>query len=220
MGVPSKTTFLIVRHGETLWNVERRFQGHEDSPLTDRGKAQADALGARLERMNFDALVSSDLGRARETADIIARRSGLSSYETDSRLRERHYGMMEGLRIMEVRAKQPGLFAAWNADDPDFVIPGGESHRQHYERNAAFIQEWDGARPGTVTVVVAHGGVMDSVFRFVTGAQLAQPRCFVTTNASLSVICHGLFYGTKRWVIQAWNDTGHLNDIGFDAGLG
>ena len=220
MGDPARTTFLIVRHGETRWNLGRRFQGHEDSPLTARGKAQAEALGRRLARMGFDTLVASDLGRARETAEIIAARAGHAAYQTDRRLRERNYGVMEGLQVPDIQANHPGLFEAWNADDPDFVIPAGESHRQHYERNAAFLREWADARPGTATAVVAHGGVLDSVFRFVTGAPLDRPRCFVTANAGLSVVCRGRFYGTTRWVIQAWNDTGHLDGVGFDAGLG
>lgn len=213
------TTILAIRHGETVWNVEERFQGHEDSPLTETGRRQVAALGRRLREMAFDTLISSDLGRARESAAIIAAHTGYA-VATDARLRERHYGILEGLTLEEINARHADILARFNADDPDYVIPGGESHRMHYERNRSWIEEWIANRAGSTVAIVVHGGVLDSLFRYVARLPLAQPRCYVTTNASLSVFVHGQFYGTRRWVIRSWGDAGHLAGIGHHRGLG
>jgi len=213
------TTILAIRHGETVWNVEDRFQGHEDSPLTETGRRQVDALGRRLRDMTFDTLVSSDLGRARESAGIIAAHTG-HAVATDARLRERHYGILEGLNLQEINARYADILARFNADDPDYVIPGGESHRMHFERNCSWLEEWIASRAGSAVAIVVHGGVLDSLFRHVACLPLAQPRCYVTTNASVSIFVHGHFYGTDRWVIQTWGDAGHLAGIGHHRGLG
>jgi len=214
-----QTTLLAIRHGETVWNVEERFQGHEDSPLTANGRRQVDALGRRLQGMPIAKLVSSDLGRARETAAIIAGYTG-HAVTTDHRLRERHYGVLEGLSLPEIKAAHAGVLAQFNADDPDYVIPGGESHRMHYARNIGWLEAVMMAQAGNTLAIVVHGGVLDSLFRYVAKLPLDQPRCYVTTNASLSVFVHGNFYGTPRWVIQTWGDAGHLDGIGHHPGLG
>jgi 2,3-bisphosphoglycerate-dependent phosphoglycerate mutase len=213
------TTLLAIRHGETLWNAEERFQGHEDSPLTENGRRQVTALGQRLQQVRFERLISSDLGRALETSEIIAGFTG-HAVETDPRLRERNYGVLEGLSVPEIETAQADVLARFNTDDPAYVIPGGESHRMHYARNVDWLENHLAAHPGTTTAIVVHGGVLDSLFRYVSQRPLDQPRCYVTTNASLSIFSHGLFYGTVRWVIQAWGDTGHLAHIGYHPGLG
>jgi probable phosphoglycerate mutase len=219
MPAQPKTTLLIIRHGETVWNAEQRFQGHEDSPLTETGRNQVAALGRRMEAINFDTLISSDLGRTQETASIITDYTS-HAVELDSRLRERNYGVLEGLTVPEIRAEHSEVYDQFNTDDPDYILPGGESHRQHYQRNVAFFEELLSERFDTKIAVVAHGGVLDSIFRFVAGLPLEQPRCYITTNASLTIVCHGNFYGTTRWVIETWCDAGHLKGIGQNFGLG
>jgi probable phosphoglycerate mutase len=219
MSILPKTTLLVIRHGETVWNEEKRYQGHGDSPLTETGRNQVAALGRRMEKIRFDTLISSDLGRARETATIIADYTG-HSLEIDSRLRERNYGVLEGMTIHEIKAKHSEVLSQLNRDDPDYIIPGGESHRQHYQRNIAFIEEVLSKRSGATVAVVVHGGVLDSIFRYVVRLPLDQPRCFITINASLTIITHGSFYGTDRWVIETWGDVGHLDGIGQHPGLG
>jgi len=214
-----KKTLLIIRHGETMWNAERRFQGHGDSPLTETGRNQVTALGRRMEAIDFDTLISSDLGRTRETSAIIAGFTG-HAVEHDSRLRERNYGVLEGLTEPEIRAQYSEIYDRFNTDDPDYILPEGESHRQHYQRNVAFFEEFLTGRFGSKVVVVAHGGVLDSMFRYVAGLPLDQPRCYITTNASLTIISHGEFYGTNRWVIETWCDASHLNGIDLNFGLG
>jgi probable phosphoglycerate mutase len=214
-----KTTLLAIRHGETRWNAEQRFQGHEDSPLTEAGRNQVEALGLRMKAFEFNSLISSDLGRAQETAAIIARITG-HTVETDSRIRERNYGVLEGLTVPEIKARHSETLIKLDENDPDYLIPKGESHRQHYQRNAEFMNELLRQRAGTNIALVIHGGVLDSIFRYVAGLPLNRPRCFTTNNASLSMITHGTFYGTTRWVIETWNDVGHLNAMDRSIGLG
>lgn len=211
-------TLLVIRHGETVWNVEDRYQGHGDSPLTANGRAQAKALGRRLAGLAIQALVASDLGRTRETAALIAAATG-HAVEVDARLRERHYGVLEGLTVDEIQRRHPEVLARLKDNDPDYVVPGGESHRQHYRRNVAGLEAVTAARGGGVVALVAHGGVLDSIFRYVARLPLEQPRCFLTANASLSVVRRGSFYGTTRWVIESWGEVGHLGGLERHAGL-
>jgi len=219
MPAPPMLTLLAIRHGETVSNAARRYQGHSDSPLTETGRKQVSSLGSRMGKIEFDALISSDLGRAQETASIIAGHTG-HSVQTDSRLRERNYGILEGLTVPEINAENPEVLARLDANDPDYIIPEGESHRQHYQRNIAAIEELVSRKSGGRIAMVVHGGVLDSLFRYVALLPLSQPRCFITTNASLTIISHGVFYDTMRWVIETWCDTAHLEGIGQRFGLG
>jgi probable phosphoglycerate mutase len=210
---------MLLRHGETLWNIENRVQGHGDSPLTSNGQKQVNALGRRLQAVNFDMLISSDLGRARHTAEIIANYIKLPVQE-DERLRERNFGIFEGLTLADIIQNYPEAYAKWRTDDPDVVISEGESRRQHFNRNISFLEEYIQQHPGKTLALVIHGGVLDSFYRYVSGLALNQPRCFVTFNASLNVISHGIFYATTRWVIETWGDIGHLADLNYHPGLG
>jgi probable phosphoglycerate mutase len=213
MSIQPKTTLLAIRHGETVWNAEKRYQGYKDSPLTETGRRQATALGRRLKGIRFDNLISSDRGRAQETASIVADFTG-HPVEIDSRLRERNYGVLEGLTLNEIKTRHADVLNQLDNNNPDYIIPEGENHWQHYRRLVGFMEEVLTNRRGAIIAVVAHGGVLDSIFRYVAGLPLDQPRCFITTNASLTIISHGKFYGTLRWVLESWGDTGHLDGIG------
>jgi probable phosphoglycerate mutase len=169
--------------------------------------------------MAFDVLISSDLGRAHATAEIIAGCTG-HAVHTDERLRERSFGILEGLTLAEVKHQFPGAYASWKNDDPDYLLVEGESHRQHYQRNVSFLEDFNQHHPGTTAALVIHGGVLDSYFRYVSGLSLNHPRFFVTFNASLNIIANGVFYGTPRWVIETWGDIGHLADLECHPGLG
>jgi probable phosphoglycerate mutase len=219
MKTQQKTTLLAIRHGETRWNAEERYQGHGDSPLTETGRNQVKALGLRMKAFQFNSLISSDLGRAQETATIIAHYTG-HTVETDSRIRERNYGVLEGLTVPEIKAKHSEILKKLDENDPDYVIPEGESHRQHYQRNTSFINDLLLQRAGTNIALIIHGGVLDSIFRYIAGISLDRPRCFTTNNASLNIFTNGTFYGTTRWVIETWNDVGHLNDMNRNLGRG
>ena len=219
MVTTKKTTLWVIRHGETIWNAEERFQGHGDSPLTANGRRQVEALAERMKGIDVDLLIASDLGRAQESAAIIAASTG-HPIHTDSRLRERSFGLLEGLTAVEIRKGFPGVYEQMYADAPDYAPPEGESLRQHYQRNIAFIEELVATRPGITAALVVHGGVLDSLFRHTARLPLDQPRCFTTANASLSRFTHGTFYGTTRWVIETWCDSAHLDGIGQNFGLG
>jgi 2,3-bisphosphoglycerate-dependent phosphoglycerate mutase len=206
------TTLIVIRHGETVWNQEMRFQGHGDSPLTARGRAQAHALGQRLQAMPIDSLICSDLGRARETAAIIRGYTG-HTIQLEPRLRERHYGVLEGLNAKEILEQHPGVYQALITENPDYEIPGGETHRQHYQKTTGVLEAWADENPGTTTALVVHGGVLENFFRYIAHLDLRQPRCVLPANASLSVIQYGTFYGSIRWVIKTWGDAAHLENI-------
>ena len=209
MNLPRTTTFLVIRHGETRWNAEKRVQGHGDSPLTETGRNQVHSLARRLKEIPFDALIASDLGRTQETAAIIADATG-HRIQTDRRLRERNYGVLEGLTEPEITDRFPKVLSRWRTNDPNYVIPQGESYRQHYIRCIESVEAMAGRQPGATVAVVAHGGVLDTIFRFVTRLGHSAPRCFTTANASLNTISHGLFYNTRRWVIETWGDVAHI----------
>lgn len=204
-----ETTLMLIRHGETAWNRDKRFQGHGDSDLTARGQAQAQALGRRLAAASFDMLISSSLGRARATAAIIAEHTG-HTVQTDPRLRERHYGVLEGLNIEEIQRDHAAVYAQLITEDPDFTIPQGESHRQHYRINVDFLEAGLRAQPGKTAAIVTHGGFLDNIFRYIVGLKIGAPRCVLAGNTSLSIIAHGHFYGSPRWIIRSWGDVGHL----------
>ena len=204
-----KTTLMVVRHGETEWNVQQRFQGHGDSPLTSKGRSDISALGRRLRQLHFDRLISSDLGRATESAALIAEQTG-HDIVTDPLLRERHYGAFEGLTIPEIKAQYAEYLKKLFDGDPDVVIPDGESHHQHYDRNVRFVEQFLQNYAGTTALLVVHGGVLDSLLRFVTGLPLDYPRCFTAVNASLNIFSYGKYYRTQRWVVETWGDVAHL----------
>lgn len=206
-----KTTLLVVRHGETVWNHQQRFQGHGDSPLTEKGRSDVRALGERLEHTPFDRLISSDLGRTIETATLIAEHTG-HKIHTDPRLRERHYGVLEGLTIPEIKARHAETLKKLIAGDPDEQIPEGESHRQLYDRNIQFIEQFIQENAGATALLVVHGGVIDSFLRMTAELPLDHPRCFTAMNATLNIFTHGLFFREIRWVIETWGDRSHLEN--------
>jgi probable phosphoglycerate mutase len=172
-----------------------------------------------LKPLSFDALIASDLGRTLETAAFIAETTG-KKVQTSPLLRERHYGVLEGLTVPEIKRQHPRVLQRLKSDDPDYEIPSGESHRRHYLRNVSFFETFLEENPGKAAVLVAHGGVLDSLFRYAAALPLSRPRCFITRNASIGIVRHGVFYGTCRWVIDSWGDVGHLIGIDSYQGLG
>jgi broad specificity phosphatase PhoE len=160
-------TLLLVRHGETAWNREGRFQGQMDVPLSEVGRAQARALRARLETAEhahlFDdahtAVVTSDLRRAHETAEIAFGRPGRTLHARPA-LREFRYGVFEGLTRHEIDERFPGAMAAWVHGDHGYAIDGGESRTQVHARADAALRAFLTEVPHRHVVVVGHGGVM------------------------------------------------------------
>jgi probable phosphoglycerate mutase len=173
-----QSTLLLLRHGETEWNVARRYQGQLDSPLTERGIAQAEAIGRRiLELPEFDAapVVASPLGRARQTAAIICARRRSPAFGTDERLREITLGSWDGLFRDEIAARSPGIFEKHGPYEWYFHSVDGERYDGFHARLAAFLQD---ALTRPMLIIVAHGVVS----RVLRGLYAGLPR-----NAALSL---------------------------------
>jgi probable phosphoglycerate mutase len=201
-----RTQIIIVRHGQTQWNIRKIRQGHLDSELTDKGVAQARALGQRIARENFTALYSSDLGRALHTARMIAAVTG-HEIVTDGRLRERHLGVFQGLSGDEIKDKHPEEYRMHRTLGPEYVIPGGESVRQQVARNVDCLDEIALKHPGEKVVVVTHGGVVSGLFRHALDIPLDAPRRFEFVNAGLNVFA----YEDGHWILRTWGDVSHLD---------
>ena len=202
------THFVVVRHGETRWNLEQRIQGQGDSPLTESGRAQAEAIARRIAAAPaFDVLVASDLGRAHDTARPIARATGLA-IRLDPRLRERHFGIGEGLTYDEVGERFPGAFRSEGAIDPDYAIPGGESRRRFHERVARAFEALAAEHPDARIIVVTHGGVLATLYRHIHRIPLAEPRRIAIGNASYNAMS----FSAGAWTLHAWADDDHLAD--------
>lgn len=200
------TRFILIRHGETTWNREGRIQGHLDSPLNQEGIAQAQALAERLCDESFDALFSSDLGRAWHTAQYVARRTG-HAVSTDPRLRERHYGVFQGMTRGQAQHIHPEDYTRYCDEGADYVIPGGESAGRCFAHNRECLEEIGERHRGATVVVVAHGGVLDGFYRHVMGLPRAGPRAFTILNASLNWFS----YQNGEWRLERWGEVAHLN---------
>lgn len=199
------TRLVVVRHGETHWNVASRIQGHTDSPLTPAGEAQAAAIAARLATERFDRLVSSDLGRALATARAIAARTG-HRIVPDPRFRERNYGVAEGLTYGEIGVHYPEIFSRVRDTDPDYVVPGGESRRQLLERVRDAFESLAREHEGARVTVVCHGGVLAALYRHVHGIPVGAQQAIPIPNASYNA----LVYEAGSWTVEAWAETAHL----------
>jgi len=204
----SETRFIVIRHGETEWNVEGRWQGHQDSPLTANGLVQAKAVAKRLKDVQFAALYSSRLGRALETAQAISESTG-HKINKISGITERRIGVFEGLTRLEIEKNHPDAYQQFQTSDPDFEIPEGESARQHEKRIMVCFNELAIKHPGETIVVVTHGGVLNRVFRTIVGLGLDAPRKFKIMNTSINV----LNFVDGEWQLQTWGDINHLDQM-------
>jgi probable phosphoglycerate mutase len=201
------TDLALTRHGETDWNQVKRIQGSTDIALNAHGLEQARKLAQRLAAETVDVLVSSDLLRARQTAAAIADKTG-RHIDLDPRLRERNYGVLEGLTAEEIRVRHPIAFEHWRARTPDFVFPNGESLRQFYERVQTALTDIARRYAGRRVVIVTHGGVLDCAYRLATGTPLDAPRIEALLNASLSRLRFD--EKTGSFAVVAWGDVSHL----------
>ena len=203
------TELIVVRHGETLWNAGGRLQGHLDSGLSPLGVRQAEAIARRLGQERFAALYSSDLGRALQTAEPIARATGLAIV-TDLRLRERNLGLFQGLTMAEILERFPEDHRRFVSGDPDHAVPGGESGRQRYDRTVTCADEIAARHPGARVLIVTHGGVLNGLLRRALGLDLAIPLSYRLFNATINTF----FIRDGAWRLGTWGDIHHLRDIG------
>jgi len=197
---------FLVRHGETEWNAGLRFQGHRDVPLSPRGVEQARALAARLAGEHFAAVYASDLGRAVETAAVIAAPHNLPVRRLPG-LREINFGAWEGLTVNEIRARYDEELRRWWEQPADTRIPGGETLAEVAVRVSAAVKEIVAAHPDRQVLVVCHGGPIQVIVSTVLGMQLDQYWRLRPGNASLSVLD---FPDWERGMLTLFNDCSHL----------
>ena len=202
------TYLLLVRHGQTEWNRERRIQGNGDSPLTENGHAQAVAAAGALQRYPIDALYASDAGRALQTVEPIAAASG-RTVTMDARLRERHYGLFEGKTQEEIRLAFPDLYLEYQKRHPDFVAPGGESNAKLQQRAIEACTEIASRHAGQHVAIVSHGGTIQAIARYVLGVPLAIQWRIRLENGGLTIIRHSAQSPDPWWMVTL-NEVGHL----------
>ena len=199
------TRILAIRHGETAWNRDTRIQGHIDIPLNERGQWQAARVAQALRDEPLAAIYSSDLTRARQTATPLAEALGLSVI-THVGLRERHFGDFEGKTWEEIETGWPEQALAWRQRVPEFAPTGGENLLQLQAHVVGTVLELARRHPGEQVVMVAHGGVMDVLYRAATGQHLQAPRTWALDNAANNrLLCTG-----QGLSLVGWADTGHL----------
>jgi probable phosphoglycerate mutase len=205
------TRILLIRHGETAWNRATRIQGHTDIPLSPLGLAQAERLAQALADEALTAIYSSDLIRARQTAEALARAHELP-IRLDAGLRERAFGRFEGLSWEEIDKGYPEDAARWRRRDPDFSVGGGESLRVFSARCLAAAHRVTASHPGQNVAIVAHGGVLDCLYRAATRAALDAPRSWQLGNATIN----RLLATPGGFTLVGWNDDRHLIGLSAD----
>lgn len=206
------TRIIAVRHGETSWNVDARIQGQKDIGLNDTGRWQARRVGEALASEDITAVYSSDLGRAHQTAQEIADTAGIPVV-ADTGLRERSFGMFEGKTFDEIHQTWPDHAHNWRKRIPDWQPPeGGESLLELRERVTRTMHELAARHPGEQIVVVAHGGVLDTLYRIATGQEVNSPRTWELPNGAIN----RLLWTPDGFTLVGWSDTQHLDDEAAD----
>ncbi|WP_076592496.1 histidine phosphatase family protein [Herminiimonas arsenitoxidans] len=211
------TEILLIRHGETEWNVGKRLQGHTDIGLNSEGVRQAAALGRALLDEPLDAIFSSDLRRAYDTAQAVALPRGMK-VQTEQGLRERCFGAFEGLNHPEIKERYPEDYLAWQHREIDARYPDGERRaetlREFSARAVACISRL-ASTPGYRKIAVAtHGGVLDSIYRRVKNMGYEHPRDFDVLNASINRVT----WDGQNFKILQWGDVAHLEHASLDEG--
>jgi probable phosphoglycerate mutase len=210
--MPSSTHVILIRHGQSQGNAEGRFGGHTDTPLSALGRQQAEATARALGSEKFDAIYSSDLPRAIETATPLAKVTR-APLETTDTLRERSVGVMEGLIFAEAAAQHPEQYQALLRRDFDHVLLGGESYRQMLDRAAAKLDQAIQKHRGGRIAVFTHTGTICILILHLMGALDApelKPVWIATQNCGLArfdLRADGFIR------VLAINDTRHLIGI-------
>ncbi|WP_394791336.1 histidine phosphatase family protein [Rhodoferax sp.] len=199
------TRIIAIRHGETAWNVDSRIQGQLDIPLNDTGRWQAGKLAQALAGEAISTVYSSDLLRALETAQTLAGALDLPVH-TDAGLRERSFGVFQGHTFAEIEATLPEQAMRWRKRDPEFAPEGGECLNDFRDRVVACVSALAARHPGELIAVVAHGGVMDVLYRAATHQGLQAPRSWELGNAALN----RLLWTPEGFTLVGWADSNHL----------
>lgn len=199
------TKLILVRHGETEWNAEKKFQGHTDTQLSPEGLRQAAHLADSLAEEKIAAVYSSDLNRAFVTAEAVAKRHGLTVKGLSS-LREIKFGDWEGLTYTAIHEKWPSQLSGLFTTPGEIVIPGGESFYELKKRATDTIDELVAKHEGETVVVVAHGGTIRTIFCGILDINLNHLWGIRQDNTAVNII----EYYDGRPLISLVNDTHHL----------
>jgi len=205
------TRIIAIRHGETAWNVDTRLQGHLDIALNDTGIWQAGRVAHALADESVDAIYASDLLRSWQTANAIAH-ACQCSLTAHSGLRERGFGEFEGKTYAEIEATWPEMSQLWRKREPHWAPPGGESLATLRERVLSTASKLAEQHLGGQIVLVAHGGVMDILYRLATGQELQAPRAWSLGNAAIN----RLLWTPEGFTLVGWADTRHLESGSLD----
>ena len=185
--MPQTITWYLVRHGETAWNAENRYQGQTDEPLTDTGREQSRALKKGMTAIDINFATCSDLSRARETGEIILENRGIS-IRADPRLRELNYGEFEGLTGDEIRSRAGSGTRSWHNGSPDTKAPGGECFADLHARVGEVVASLRAEVKAGNVMIVAHGGTLRSLVLHLMGLLVTEFRKFRFSSASVTVI--------------------------------
>jgi len=218
------TRIIAIRHGETAWNAQRRLQGHIDIPLNERGRAQAQAVAQALTEDGgadsaIAAVYASDLERAFATGRAIAE-AARAPITALPGLRERSFGDWEGRSYADLSVEFPAEAERWRKRDPHWSPPGAEENLlQFRERIDNTVRDLASRHQEQQVVLVAHGGVLDVLYRLATGLDIQAPRTWALDNAAINRL---LWTPENGLTLVGWGDARHLDDaldlaIGDDA---
>lgn len=210
------TRILAIRHGETLWNVDTRIQGHLNIDLNETGRWQAERVGHALAQEPIQAIYSSDLRRAFETAQAIATAPARLMAHTPTPLqvtphlllRERHFGHLQGKTWAEIETQHPEECRLWRGRDPHWAPKGGESLTALRERIRQCVDSLASQHMGAQIVLVAHGGVMDALYRLATNQSVEAPRTWHLGNAAIN----RLLWTPQGLSLVGWGDVSHFDE--------
>jgi len=201
------TRILAIRHGETLWNVDSRIQGHLNIGLNDTGRWQAERLGMALKDEPIAAIYASDLSRAHDTALAVSRHNGVP-VQAEPGLRERSFGEFEGRTFAEIETELPEQAKRWRQRDPSFTPAGGESLLMLEARVLSVAARLAAQHPGEQIALFAHGGVMDILYRAATRLDLQAARTWTLGNTAIN----RLLWSPEGFSLVGWADVQHLSE--------
>lgn len=199
-----ETEIILIRHGETEWNSQKRMQGHSNSDLSEVGRGQIQALGELMKNVSFDHIYSSDSLRTSQTAEAITQYSG-HKIQFDQRIREKNLGVFEGLTSTEAKERHPEVYRLFKTAGANYVIDEGESTQQLLERALEFIEEIRLRHPQERVVMVTHGGVVRVLMKHALGLSIDAPTRFIIKNTGI----FGLIWN-ENWLVTQMGGVYHL----------
>ena len=199
-----ETEIILIRHGETEWNSQKRMQGHSNSDLSSVGQAQIQALGQWMKNVPFDLIYSSDSLRAKQTAEAITQFSG-NELQFDQRLREKNLGVFEGLTSEEARERHPEVFRLFKTAGSKYVIDEGESTQQLQDRALEIVNEIRIKHPEERVLLVTHGGFIRVVMKHSLGLSLETPTRFLIRNTGVFRLVW-----EDKWLVSQMGGVSHL----------